>query len=154
MHLLAEESIEIHCATADAYGYACDLERFGQWFPGVVKIVAENALDMTAAGKSYLETVAIPLRGHRTVRIRVMEAERDRMFVTEGSLRPLLPRMQIQFRASGRNSTLVNWQMHSRSRSAFLRATLIPLARRVMKARARIGLANLKRQLEADRPDS
>jgi carbon monoxide dehydrogenase subunit G len=149
VHLIAEESAEIRCSIAEAYEYTCDLEKFGQWFPGVIKIVAEDALDLTATGKSYLETVAIPLRGNSNVRIRVKEAQRNHIFVTEGSLRPLLPRMQIQFRDSGQNSTLVNWQMHSRSQSVLVRATLIPMARRVMKARAKEGMANLKRHLEA-----
>ncbi len=151
MHLLAEESVEIRCSADEAYAYACDLEKFGEWFPGVIRIVAQDALDLTAIGKSYLETVAIPLRGNRNVQIRVKEAERNSIFITEGSMRPLLPRMEIRFRASGTNSTLVSWQMHSRSQSALLRATLIPLARRVMKTRARQGMANLKRQLEAKR---
>ncbi len=149
VHLLAEESVEIQCSLGAAYDFACDLENFGQWFPGVIKIIAQDTLDLTTPGKSYLETVAIPLRGKSDVRIRVKEAQRNELLITEGSLRPLLPRMHIRFRDSGNGSTFVHWQMHSRSQSVLLRATLIPMARRLMKARAKEGMANLKRQLEA-----
>lgn len=151
MHLLAEESVEIGCAVEAAYAYACNLENFGKWFPGVIMIVSGDRLDLAETGKSYLETVAIPLRGNSNVRIRVKEAIRNNIFITEGSLRPLLPCMRIQFQESGRGSTLVNWQMHSRSQSVLLRATLIPMARRVMKLRAKEGMANLKRHLEGKR---
>ena len=151
MHLLAEESVEVQCTVSEAYEYACDLEKFGLWFPGVIKILSEDTLDLAVPGKSYLETVSIPLRGNRSVRIRVKEAQRSSLFITEGSLRPLLPRMEMRFQASGPNATLVTWQMHSRAQSALLRATLIPLARRVMKVRAREGITKLKQNLEAQR---
>lgn len=151
MHLLAEESVDIQCPIEVAYAYACDLRNFSQWFPGVIEIVAEDDLDLTAAGKSYLETVSVPLRGHRKVRIIVKEAQPGSFFVTEGSLRPLLPRMQIRFSTSGRVSSSVNWRMYSLSQSLLVRATLIPLARRVMSARAKKAMRSLKANLEAQR---
>lgn len=149
MHLLVEESIEIRCPVEQAYEYTCDLQNFAQWFPGVIQVVSQDTLDLAAPGKSYLETVALPLRGHSKVRIRVQEAQRSSIFITEGSLRPLLPRMEIRFDASGPGSTRVNWRMYSRNPSVLLRATLIPLARLVLKERARTGMANLKRRLES-----
>lgn len=149
MHLLAEQSIEIRCPVEQAYEYTCDLQNFAQWFPGVIQVVSQDTLDLAAPGKSYLETVTLPLRGQSKVRIRVQEAQRNSIFITEGSLRPLLPRMEIRFDVSDPGSTRVNWRMYSRNTSFLARASLIPLARRVLKERARTGMANLKRQLES-----
>jgi hypothetical protein len=96
VHLLADETTDIWCPVEVAYAYACDLRNFARWFPGVIQIVAEDEGELTAIGKSYLETVVVPLRGKREVRIVVKEAQSGHVFVTEGSLRPLLPRMAMQ----------------------------------------------------------
>lgn len=149
MHLLAEESIDIHCPAPAAYAYACDLRNFGEWFPGVIRIVAEDELALTTAGKSYLETVAVPLRGHRKVRIVVKTAEPDCLFVTEGSLRPLQPRMEIRFSPVAPASVRVGWRMYSLNSSVLVRAVVIPLARRVMRKRAKAAMTHLKRKLES-----
>jgi len=132
-----------------AYEYACDLENFGRWFPGVIEIVAEDDLDLTTTGKSYLEAVSIPLRGSNKVRILVKEAQRSSIFITQGSLRPLLPRMEIRFNAIEPTGCRVNWRMYSQSKSVLVRVTLIPIARRIMRARAKGGMARLKLNLEA-----
>lgn len=84
MHLLAEQSIDIACSVAVAYDFACNLERFGEWFPGVLTMASANSLDHAVVGKQYMETVAVPLRGTRKVTITVKEAEADKRFVTEG----------------------------------------------------------------------
>ena len=151
MHLLAEESIDIQCPVSAAYVYACDLRNFGRWFPGVIEILAEDELDLTAIGKSYLETVSVPLGGSRKVRIVVKEAQHGSVFITEGTLRPLQPRMEIRFSALGLDSSRVNWRMYSLSQSFLVRATLIPLARRVMRVRAREAMKILRLNLESQR---
>ena len=55
MYLLTENSVEIACPVEAAYEYACNLERFGEWFPGVIAIESANALEHAAVGKTYLE---------------------------------------------------------------------------------------------------
>ena len=151
MHLLAEESIDIQCPIEAAYAYTCDLRNFGQWFPGVIEIIAKDDLDLTSIGKSYLETVSVPLRGKRKVRIVVKEASTSSLFVTEGSLRPLLPRMEIRFSALGATACRVNWRMYNLSRSALVRAVLLPLASYVMGGRAKRAMKSLQLVLEAQR---
>jgi carbon monoxide dehydrogenase subunit G len=151
VHLLVEESVDIQCPVEAAYAYTCDLRNFGQWFPGVIEIVAKDDLELTAIGKSYLETVSVPLRGKRGVRIVVKEASPDSLFVTQGSFRPLLPRMEIRFSSLGPASSRVNWRMYSLSRSALVRAVLIPLASRVMNGRAKKAMKSLRFVLEAQR---
>lgn len=148
MHLLAESTAEIACPVSVAYQYATNLERFGEWFPGVVAIEAANALSHAEPGKEYLETVEIPLRGRRKVKLVVKEAEHNKYLVTEGAFPPLLPRMHIRFKALTANSCQVQWQMFSRNKGLLAKHTIIPLARGVMRRRAAVGLAALKKRLE------
>jgi hypothetical protein len=147
--LLANQTIAIACPVDVAYRFTCNLERFGAWFPGVIAIESANQLPHLEVGKQYLETVSIPLRGTRKVGITVKEVALNQRFVTEGTLVPLLPRMEIDFRATGPGSCEVSWQMRSRATRWLARRLMVPLARRVMQQRAAVGLAALKRTLES-----
>jgi hypothetical protein len=151
--LLAEQTVAISCPVDVAYRFTCNLERFGAWFPGVIAIESANHLPHLEVGKQYLETVSIPLRGTRKVGITVKEVEPNRRFVTEGTLVPLLPRMEIDFRATGPGACEVSWRMRSRNNRWLARWLMAPLARRVMQKRAAVGMTTLKRTLEsAGRP--
>lgn len=148
MHLLAEQTTAVACPVEAAYRYAANLEHFGEWFPGVIAIESANGLDPATPGKEYLETVSIPLRGHRKVKITVRQAEPGRLLVTEGALAPLLPRMEIVFERSGAAACRITWRMFSRSDSPLARLALVPLARGIMRKRAAVGVARLKARLE------
>ncbi len=150
MQLLAEHAVEIACPVDVSFNFACNLDRFGEWFPGVVAIKSANDLEHAVLGKRYLETVSIPLRGKRQVGITVTEAEPNRLLVTEGELPALMPRMEIRFQAINAGSCHVTWRMFSRNTSLIARTVVVPLARGVMRKRAAIGMARLKRRLEAD----
>lgn len=148
MHLLAEQTTTIACSVEAAWRYTSNLQRFGDWFPGVVGIESANGLDHATPGKIYLETVAIPLRGNRKVKITVMESIPNRLLVTEGALAPLLPRMEIRFQGVDPQSCRVTWKMFSRNNGVWARFALVPLARRVMGRRATAGMERLKETLE------
>lgn len=148
MYLLTENSVEIACPVEAAYEYACNLERFGEWFPGVIAIESANALEHATVGKTYLETVSVPLRGSRKIGITVVAAEPNRLLVTEGTLPALLPRMEIRFHAIAADACRIDWRMFSRKDGLLSRVTLLPLARRVMRKRAAIGMRRLARALE------
>ena len=148
MHLLAEQTTTVACSAAAAFRYASNLEHFGEWFPGVIAIESANGLDHATPGKEYLETVTIPFRGTRKVKLTVKEAEPGKRLVTEGALAPLLPRMEILFHPAGAESCEVTWKMFSRNDGALARLALVPLARRVMTRRAAAGVARLKAKLE------
>jgi hypothetical protein len=148
MHLLTEQTTKIACPVEIAFLYASNLERFGEWFPGVIAIESANPLAHGMPGKEYLETVAVPLRGTRKIKLTVKEVEHNKRLVTEGAFPPLLPRMEIQFRALGTDACEVTWRMLSRSNSLMGRLTLVPLARNIMKKRAVVGVARLKERLE------
>ena len=148
MYLLAGSVVTIACSSAKAFGYAADLEKFGDWFPGVIGIAARDALPFATPGKQYVETVAVPLRGRRTVRISVVEADSPKRLVTEGDLPLLLPRMEIEVDDLGRDSCEVRWRMLSRNERILARLAVLPVARWVMRRRASAGLRNLKQRLE------
>lgn len=149
MQLLARGSVTVECSAAQAWVLVSNMERFGDWFPAVQGVASSNALPHGEVGKTYLETVAVPLRGLRQVQITVKEARPAQRFVTEGRLAPLLPRMEIALDAQGPARTRIDWAMYSRSRSALVRWLLLPLARRTLQRRADSGLARLKTQLES-----
>ena len=148
MHLLTEQTIAIARPVEATYQYATNMERFGEWFPGVLSIESANTLRHAQPGKEYLETVTVPLRGKRQNELSVKEAQTNERFVTEGAIPPLLPRMEIIFQATSADSCDVTWRMFSRSDSFLVKATLLPLAKSVMRKRAAIGIRQLKQNLE------
>ncbi len=148
MHLLAEKSINIKRPVPDVFDYVTDMERFGDWFPGVLAIEPANWHKHGQTGKEYLETVAVPLRGQRQISIVVRESQPCQFFATEGKFPPLLPRMEVEFAPGEGGSCDLTWRMLSRNRGLVFRFTLLPLARRVMRKRATIGLKRLAKKLE------
>jgi carbon monoxide dehydrogenase subunit G len=149
MRLLAKSEAEIHSPVDEVFAYVSNLENFGAWFPGVVAIQSGNDIPHGQVGKEYLETLSLPLRGPRKVRVTVREVRPGRLFVTEGSLSPLLPRMEISFSESGSHRTHLRWRMDSRSANPVVQGLLVPLARRLMQKRADIAMRRLKQRLES-----
>jgi hypothetical protein len=153
MYLLADAVVTVECSRAKAFDYAANLENFVDWFPGVVSIVASDDLSAAAIGKKCSETVSVPLRGTRSVMIRVTDATSPQHLVTEGDLRPLLPRMEMEIVGAGQNACEVRWRMMSRNKNGLAGCTVLPVAGWVMRRRAKIGLLNLKLLLEGGRRD-
>lgn len=148
MQLLTEQTITIARSVEATYQYVTNLERFSEWFPGVLSIESANTLEHAQRGKEYLETVAVPLRGKRKIKISVKDAQSNKVFVTEGEFPPLMPRMEILFQATGADSCSVTWRMFSRNNSFLFKATLLHLFKSVMHKRAAIGMKRLQQKLE------
>lgn len=149
MHLLATASIVIECPASKAFDYVADLTNFSRWFPGVVGVRPRDQLAHATIGKTYEETFRMPLRRTKSVVIRVAEADAPRRFATEGALPPLLPRMEIEIRNAGSAGCEVHWRMLSRNNTAWVRWTLLPLARLAMRKRAAAAMPRLKKLLES-----
>lgn len=148
MRLLVENVVTIGRSVDDVFAYVCNMERFGEWFPGVISITSLDGANHGQPGKTYLETVYVPLRGRRQIRVQVRDARAPHFLATEGQFRPLLPRMEIALQTTGAQTCTVTWRMFSRNGSAAVRYLLLPLARRVMRRRAAHGLAALKQRME------
>lgn len=147
-YLLAETSARVECPLSVAFQYAIDMENFGSWFPGVVSIKSNNDLPHGAPNKEYLEQARTPPRGVRGFIVRVKESRFEEFFATEGQLSPLLPRMEMDFRSIGDNSCQISWRMLSRNDTRMAKLALLPLAKQVVRRRARQGIARLKKNLE------
>ena len=139
MYLLADAAVVIACSGAEAFDYACDLENFAEWFPGVIGVVAHNDVAFGKPGREYRETVDVPLRGRRSVGIRVVDAEAPHRLVTEGDLAIVMPRMEIHIAQTSPQACTVRWRMFSRNRNALARTLVLPIARTVMTKRATRG---------------
>jgi hypothetical protein len=149
MDLLAVSSVDVKCSAARAYAYASNLERFPEWFPGVIAITSGNDMPHAHPGKIYREIVRVPLRGRREVRITVVQADSQCSLITEGDLPALLPRMEMYFTPRGAGRCTVEWRMYSRRDRGWGRFLVLPLAAGVMRRRAPRGLTALKLLLEA-----
>ena len=158
MYLLADAAVDIACSAADAFNYACDLENFSDWFPGVINVVAHNDVAFSERGREYRETVDVPLRGRRSVGIRVVDAEAPHRLITEGDLSIVMPRMEIHITQSSPQACTLQWRMLSRNRNrnrnALARLVVLPIVRTVMTKRAATGMQRLKERLERDRADT
>lgn len=153
MYLLADVVITVACSQVRAFHFAANLENFAEWFPGVMTIAASDELPFETIGKRYTETVSMPLRGTRSVTIRVTDAVAPRRIATHGDLRPLLPRMEMDFVHTGPDTCEVRWRMMSRNENLLAALTVLPVAARVMRRRAKAGLRNLKLHLETEHSD-
>jgi hypothetical protein len=148
VRLLAERGIDLACPAEQAFAHATDLERFGEWFPGVLAIRATDGLAPDMVGKRYQETVAVPGRGRQRIEITVREVQAGRFFASEGAFPPLLPRMEMAFLPLDERHCRMTWRMYSRNTGRRAGWTLIPLARLILSRRAARGLLALKQQLE------
>lgn len=151
MHLLTEKTVTINRPVSAVFAYVTDMEQFGEWFPGVLAIESCNGLDHGRKGKEYLETVSVPFRQTRKIRLVVREVRTNRFFTTEGKFRPLIPRMEISLSEAAPGSCELAWRMFSRNNNVIVRHVLLPLARRLIGKRAEAGVASLKKKLEDER---
>jgi len=149
MYLLATASVDIECSRETVFDYVANLTHFADWFPGVLEVRPRDQLPLATVGKQYEETVLMPLRGRRSVVIRVAEVDPPRRFVTEGALAILMPRMEVEFLDAGSNACRMQWRMLSRSIAPISRWTILPLARLTMQKRADAAMRRLKMKLEA-----
>jgi len=147
MRVVGSESVSINRNARDVFDYISNMENFGDWFGGVIDIASIDESDHGKVGKTYLETIRMPIVGQRKVKISVVDVDLPTRFVTEGSLSPLMPRMEITIMADGEASEL-NWTMFSRNKSLWFRLLLLPVVRSEVSKRAKVGLANLKNNLE------
>ncbi len=155
MYLLASSVVTIACPRTKTFEYAADLENFAHWFPGVIGIVAHDELSFATPGKQYVETVAVPLRGNRTVLIWVVDASvSDARWSPKATCHCCCRAWRSSSTMSADNSCEVRWRMLSRNENVLVRYTVLPLAGWLMGRRATTGLRNLKQRLEGSAPKS
>lgn len=162
MHLLAKETVSIRAASDSVFSYVSNMENFPTWFPAVIGIESQDDAPHGTVGKSYLESVKLPFRGLKTIKLNVVESVPATRFATEGLFPPLMPRMEIDIQADDISASTLTWRMYSRTRSSLFKVLLLPLVKVVISKRAKAGTSRLKRILEqanttvhsSERPES
>ena len=147
MNLLASEKVVIRKDAKEIFEYVSNMENFSDWFVGVDQILSLNDLAHGVSGKSYLETVKIPFKGRSKVKITVVEADSPTIFVTEGSLNPIKPRMEISIKPL-QSGNEVTWSMYSRNDNFLFKRLMLPLVRSEMTKRAKRSVNILKEMLD------
>jgi carbon monoxide dehydrogenase subunit G len=148
MIILTENKIDINRSISEVFKFVVNMENYGKWFPKVIEIKSENNLEHGVVGKKYIEIVKDPFKGNVQIIIEVKKIEKDTLFITEGDYAPLLPKMSVHFTKTANGGTTLTWSMASRTENVFIRIFLIPIAKIVMRTRAKIGIINLKKILE------
>ncbi|NTS77038.1 SRPBCC family protein [Catenovulum sp. SM1970] len=110
---LAKVETQINAPVNVVYSYMTNMENYGNWFPGVVDIKSVDKQDHLAIGKRYQEALIIAGQ-NVALNIEVVEAERNKAFITQGDLAGLLPQMTMTFEQNNTNCT-VRLQYHSRN---------------------------------------
>ncbi len=146
---IARHSVRIERPVDEVWDFLVDLERVPSFFPGVLEMRPEDDLAAGTVGKRYAERALLPLRGGEArTRVEVVESVPGEKLAIQSDLAPVSPRVDFDLRDVGDGHTRVQWTCRSGNEAAWLRIGVLPLARRVLGARAVQGLENLKRRLE------
>lgn len=142
--LLADETVTIDSPIEAVFAFVSDHQNYSRWYPGAMAVIAVDDLPAGAVGKIYRETLRLPSGREQVFDITVVESQAPDRFMTEGSLAPLHPRMEMRLAARSARETALNLKFFSRSQSALGRLLIPTLARRVVQRQSRAGLRKLK----------
>ncbi|QCX39050.1 SRPBCC family protein [Aureibaculum algae] len=148
MNTLTSKTVTINRTIKEVYKFTTNMENFKSWFPKVIKIESNNSLNHAIVGKKYIETVIVPFKGESIISLNVVKAEENKIFITEGDFSPLFPKMTIKFHENSSNTTTLTWCMQSRNTNLIFTSLLLPIFKKIMNKRAKIGVQNLKTILE------
>ncbi len=143
MILLASIEEQINCSSSSLFDYVTDMENYIHWFPGAIDVKESDSLPKDQVGKQYLETLSFPT-GPQKLTIEVKQFERNRFFVTEGDLEPILPRMMMKFEAMKDNTCKFSLSYFSRSAELDSQAPLIQTLQASIRQRLPIAIQALK----------
>ena len=145
---LADETLSIIRPIADVFAFLSDHENYARWYPGVVAVTSTDRLPPGTVGKLYSETLRLPSGRQRIFEIRVIKSRTPDIFMTEGTLAPIFPRMEIRLTTKSADETVLNLKFLSRNQSAFGRFMIRALVRPAVQRQTRRGLSKLKLLLE------
>jgi len=145
---LADETLSIASPISNVFEFLSNHENYIRWYPGVVSVASSDRLPPGTVGKVYNETLRLPSGGHRSFDITVVESHAPDLFMTEGALAPIHPRMEMRLTASSASETTLNLKFFSRNQSALGRLLIRALVRGAVRRQSRIGLLKLKSLLE------
>ena len=145
---LVDQSVSIDAPIPSLFAFLSNHENYIRWYPNVVAIGSADAAAHGTVGKLYRETLRLPSGRDQTFDIKVVECRAPELFITEGTLKPIHPRMEVRLTATSATRTLVNLRFFSRGQSALGRFLIPLLFRRTMVRQTRAGLTRLKTLIE------
>ncbi|MDG2528215.1 SRPBCC family protein [Caulobacter endophyticus] len=141
---LADQVIEIARPADEVFAFVANHENYARWYPGALKVVALDDLPHGAPGKAYEETLVLPSGRTTVFTIRTIEVRAPDLFVTEGELSPVFPRMEIRLTSKSPQVTELRLKFLSRSRSFLLRLLIALLVRGIVSRQTKVGLSRLQ----------
>lgn len=154
MILLSKAQVVLNSSSKTVFDYVTNMEKYAEWFPGVISIKSKNSLPHARPGKTYLELLRFP-SGEHELTIEVIEAEQGRMLLTHGDLDDILPQMTINVEdshAPNEDGCHLSLQYHSRNTALTEDSEIIKALKHDLAIRAKKGLTNLKEKFLLDRP--
>ena len=145
---LTDETLSIASPISTVFAFLSNHENYIAWYPGVVSVTAEDRLPPGTVGKVYNETLRLPSGRHRAFDITVVESRAPELFMTEGTLAPVHPRMEMRLTATSAQETTLNLKFLSRNPSALGRFLIHALVARAVRRQSKAGLLKLKSLLE------
>ena len=146
--ILAQHTLRIDRSIHDVFDYVSNHEHYADWFPGVLSVTSDSAPQGTI-GKTYFEKIRLPTGRTREIRIPVTQYDRPSLFVTEGVLPPLHPRMEIRLRQDDNDATILRWIFSSRSTSRVTHILLRLFVKRQLNRQSTQAMHRLKATLES-----
>lgn len=145
---LVDETLSIISPISDVFAFLSNHENYIRWYPGVVAVRSVDRLSPGTVGKLYSETLRLPSGRQRTFDIKVIESRTPELFITEGTLAPIFPRMEIRLAVKSAEETVLNLKFFSRHQSALGRLMIRTFVSRAVQRQTRRGLSRLKPLLE------
>lgn len=145
---LADETLSIASPISNVFAFLSNHQNYVRWYPGVIAVTSGDGLPQGAIGKVYNETLRLPSGRHQAFEIKVVESRAPDLFMTEGALAPIHPRMEIRLTAKTAQETLLSLKFFSRSQSVLGRLLIRALVRRAVRRQSQVGLRKLKTLLE------
>lgn len=145
---LADETLSIANPISTVFAFLSNHENYIRWYPGVVSVTAADRLPPGTVGKVYNETLRLPSGRPRAFEITVVESRAPELFMTEGTLAPVHPRMEMRLTAKSAHETTLSLKFFSRNQSALGRLLIRALVRGAVRRQSRVGLLKLKSLLE------
>ena len=146
--ILADETMSIASPISTVFAFLSNHENYSRWYPGAMAVTSADGLPPGTVGKVYQETLRLPSGRDRIFDIKVVESRAPALFMTEGTLAPLLPRMEMGLTARSPHETVLNLKFFSRNQSVLGRFLIGALVRRVVRRQSQAGLRKLKALLE------
>ncbi len=144
MNVITENTLEVKSDIDNVYAFITNMENYEKWFPNVISIKSVDTLDHGTVGKNYIEKLNLPLKGETDCLISVKESSKNNIFITEGRMKPLNPKMVWVFTELAQGICKIEWTIKSKSKNRLFNLIFLPLIRKDLSKKVKQGFVKLK----------